>query len=194
MTRFLEAVAEEHLRTAQKVWEKAGRMPPTFWAQGMEKMIVAQASDRANSDQIDDRVLGVLATALAVQVDAIVIGRSDEALVRTGIPDSLTPGSVRRLADNDPEVRSCVITEAVLVGGSDEVTLVASHGLDDWGRHNWETVLRTNSTMATLLPLRAARDALKDPLPEFWHDRNALEQFAEQIRWTVQMFPKQTSW
>ena len=127
---------------------------------------------------------------MAVKIDALVLGRSDEAFIKTASAESLVSGSLRRIADVDPEVRSCVVTEAVLVGGSEEITIVAAHGLDDYGRHEWTVTRSVNGTMRSLVPLQVARDMIADGLPDFWKDPIALEQFADQIRWQIQVFPE----
>lgn len=191
---LIEEICLQHSDTARTIWEKRGRLVPKLWAQGIDRMIVAEPLDSKANDSTTDEFRATLCIAMALRVEALAIGRSDEAYIRAATPESLTAGSLRRISDIDPEVRTCLISEAVAIGGSEEITIVATHGLDDYGRHEWTTTRSVNGTMTTLVPLQVARDMISDGLPEFWRDPTALEQFAGQIRWALQTFPQPTSW
>lgn len=187
---LLEAIAYQHSETARQVWKRSGRLFPKIWAQSVDQMIVASPLDGKASDAMTDEFRATLAVAMACRIDALAIGRSDEAYIRTASQAALIAGDLNRIADIDPEVRTCVITEAVAIGGSEEVTLVAIHHLDDAGRSDWEVRESHNSSRTSLVPLQAARNLIDGGLPDFWRDPNALEQFAGQIRWELSIFPE----
>lgn len=191
---LLEQICLQHSETARTIYEKRGHLTPKLWAQGLDRMIVAEPIDTKATDATTDEFRATLCIAMALRVDAIAIGRSDEAFIRSATPDTVVVGALRRLADTDPEIRTCLISEAVSLGGSEEITIVATHGLDDWGRHDWVVTRSVNGTMRSLVPLQVARDMITDGLPDFWRDPTALDQFAGQIRWNLQTFPQPTSW
>jgi len=185
----LEEVTLQHSEIGRTVYEKRGRLTPKLWVQGVERMMVAEPIDDNAHTATSDEHRVTLLIAMAVKTNALIAGRSDEAFIRVGLPDRLEAGGLRRIADIDPEVRTCVLTEAVMIGGSEDVTIVARHGLDDYGRHLWDVHTSRSSMTETLVPLKVARDLISGGLPDFWHDPIALTQFAEQIRWHVQTFP-----
>lgn len=190
---LIEQICLQHSEVARTVYQKRGRLTPKLWAQGIDRMIVAEPFDTKATDAMTDEFRATLCIAMALKVDAVAIGRSDEAFIRAANAETLEVGSLGRLADTDPEVRTCLITEAVTIGGSEEITIVATHGLDDWGRNDWTVTRSVNGTMRSLVPLQVARDMIAAGLPDFWKDPTALEQFAEQIRWNLQTFPQTTS-
>lgn len=187
-------VAEAHQMTARQIYERRGRLTPKLWAQGPSRMIVAEPIEPFSADQITDEMRAMLLCAMASRVEGVYIGRSDEAFIGSFRPDGLSPGDLQILAEDDPSIRTCLVTEAVAIGGDQEITMISIHGLDDHGQHLWQTSAQENATMRTLVPLRAARDALSDGLPDFWRDEIALRQFADQIRWWVQEFPQPSLW
>lgn len=190
----IEEVAEAHHAMARQIYEKRGRLTPKLWAQGISKMIVAEPIEPFDSQEINDELRAMLLCALASRVDALYIGRSDEAYYSPFTEDGLEPGAFQRLIDTDPQIRVCLVTETVIIGGEEEITILGTHGLNDWGQHLWSISSRSNATMRTLIPLRAARDALTDGLPDFWRDEIALRHFVDQIRWSVQEFPQPSLW
>lgn len=190
----IQEVAEAHHATARQIFEKRGRVTPQLWAQGLSRMIVAGPIEPYKPEEITDELRAMLLCAMASRVEALYIGRSDEGYTSPFKTEGLEPGAIAKMIENDPEVRSCVITEAVAIGGEEEITILGTHGLDDWGRHIWEIGLRSNASMRTLVPLRAARDALSGGLPDFWRDEIALRQFADQMRWWLQEFPQPSLW
>lgn len=190
----IREVAEAHQMTARQIYEKRGRLTPKLWAQGSSRMIVAEPIEPFTASEITDEMRAMLLCAMASRVEALYIGRSDESYIGTFRPEALKTGEIASIAETDPSIRTCLVTEAVALGGEQEITLIAVHGLDDWGQHLWQTSARENATMRTLVPLRAARDALSDGLPDFWRDEVALRQFADQIRWWLQEFPQPSLW
>jgi hypothetical protein len=187
---LLDEIAYQHLDTAQRIYERRGRLLPKIWAQSPERMIVAEPSDQNAITEMTDEFRATLAIAMACRIDALAVGRSDEAYIRASSRDDLKAGALHNIADFDPEVRTCIISEAVMIGGSEEVTLIAIHGLSDSGQHLWDVRESHLSAHPTLVPLQAARNLIVGGLPDFWRDPNALDQFANQIGWKLRLFPE----
>jgi len=157
-------------------------------------MIVAEPRDEKAVSETTDEYRTTMAIAMACRIDALAIGRCDEALSWSPADGSPMRKYNRKLARTDPTVRTCVVTEAVALGGSEEITIIAKHGLDDTGQHLWDVSETRNSTMATLVPLWAARNLIDEGPSEIWRDQIALDQFSEQIRWEVRQFPEIVTW
>ncbi len=187
---LLDEIAHQHSETMRRIYERRGRTSPTLWAQSIDRMIIASPKDRKSLEETNDEFRGTLAVAMACRIDALAIGRCDEGFIHTGKPKYLNAGDLVRIADLDPEVRTCVITEAVAVGGSEEVTIVAVHGIDDYGQSTWDVRESHNSTRTTLVPLQAARSVIDGGLSDYWRDRHALDQFVGQFGWELQTFPE----
>lgn len=187
---LIEQICAQHSGMARTVWEKRGRLIPKLFAQGIDRMVIAEPFSIEAIDTTNDEIRATLCIALALKVEAVAVGRSDEAFIRTMTPETLRPGALLEIADFDPEVRTCLITETIAIGGSEEVTYVATHGLDDHGRHDWTITRSVNGTMGSLVPLRVARDMIADGLPDFWRDPEALGQFARQVGWTFEIVPQ----
>jgi hypothetical protein len=187
---LIDEIARQHSQTARMIYERHGRLLPKIWAQSIDRMLVAEPLDREAIDEMTDEFRATLAIAMACRIDALAVGRSDEAYIRTIDEDSLDAGDLAEVVDIDPRVRTCLVTEAVAIGGSEEVTIIATHGLDDYGRHVWAVEENRAGIMRSLVPLQVARNMIADGLPDFWRDPIALEQFAQQIRWAIQVFPE----
>jgi hypothetical protein len=187
-----EEITRIQAETARLLYEKRGSLTPKLWANGLNRMIVAEPGSSKAIQDASDEIRAMLLVAMSIQAEAVVCGRSDEAYVRQADQgQQYEPGDLVREADNDPTIFTCLISEGVALGGSEEVTIVSRHGLDDFGQHTWQIYESDSAEMATLIPLRAARDAIEEGLPEFWKDRTALEQFAGQMGWHLRFFPEQ---
>lgn len=186
-----DEISRIQARIARELFEKRGLLAPKLWANGVGRMIVAEPGSIEAIRSTTDEIRSMLLVAMSSQVDALVCGRCDEAFTRGPENDRIyQPGDLIRDAENDPSIYTCLITQGVAIGGSEEMTIVSRHGLDDFGNHTWQIDESHSANMATLIPLRAARDAIADGLPEFWKDRTALEQFAEQVGWLLIYFPE----
>jgi hypothetical protein len=189
---MVEEMTHQQSETARVIYEKRGVLRPQVWAQGLTGMMIAEPiTDRAGAS-LDDQRMATLLTAMAVRVDALTIGRTDQVYYRQSEKPIYT-GNLRALLDIDPEIRTCVVTEAVGVGGSEEILVVAIHHRDDDGSHQWEILQGSTIEGRSAIPLRTSRDLLDEGLPDYWRDPIALRQYANQIGWIIRSFPDDLS-
>jgi hypothetical protein len=131
-----------HLYGAITVWGHAGRFAPTLWAQSDTQRLIAMPFDDESARLKPEEQVWMLAW-MAECIYADAIGRTDEAWVRTfdAATEPIKAGDLRIRQETDPEVRTALIVQSLLLDDGDMLCAMGTSSMDDFGERTWTTTM-----------------------------------------------------
>lgn len=153
----VEMIVDALLTEATEKYAIGADMPPSIFAIGRRKVVIAIAGDEDGRKITLETATGLL-SLMAREADALYVARIDTGFIQADDdmdfdPEELEPGDISRRADIDPTISTVLLCEGYDAESDTSVLHVARLMLDDEGLPTWErlSVPDTNGTVARSL-------------------------------------------
>lgn len=183
----IELILDALLDEAIDRYATTADMPPSLFAIGRRRVIVAMAADEIGRRVTLETATGLL-SLMAYEVEAVYVGRIDSGFIQADEdmevdPDTLEPGDIRARADVDPSISSVLLCEGYDSETQTAVLHVARLTLDEQGAPEWErlSVVGSESIVARALHVSfTASQFLTGRLPY-----RRVRRVAKNLHWSV---------